>query len=357
MSGIEQAVIIAASLGGRLGEITQDRPRPMFPVLGKPMVIRIMDRIREAGIHHFVVVLGEQEGEVASYFNGGWVPDCKVQIVLQPSARGPADALACASSTITGPFLLASASHLAPNEHIQALIKRFNETTPDIILSAVSVGEDTAGLPAIKTDSEHVTSIAQDSSPGHHSLCAFMLHACGKRILNHTSETTPDDHELVPAIQALIASGARVNYLTAGWHMQLHQEIDLLAINKRFLREGRDTHILSEIPGSVHIIPPVRIDPRVSVGQGAKLGPNVYLESGAQVGPDAVIWDSVVLKNANIAPNEVVHGQIVGRRLRISDGRPIEETRPRKPRELDEFLRALSERPVDKDDTKPNISS
>src|SRR5260221_11924294 len=159
MSGIVQAVIIAASLGGRLGEIQKGRSRPMFPVHGKPIVIRIMDRMPEAGIQRFIVVLGEQEGEVASYFNGGWVPACKVQIVLQPTPRGPADALACASSYITGPFLLASASHLTPNEHIPVLIKRFNDTSPDMVLSAAPVGDNTDGLPVIKTEEDRVTSI------------------------------------------------------------------------------------------------------------------------------------------------------------------------------------------------------
>src|SRR5262249_39116154 len=144
-------------------------------------------------------------------------------------------------------------------------------------------------------------------------------YACGKRILNHTRETAQGDQAMGPAIRALLASGARVSYVTAEWHLYLNREIDLLTINKRYLREGRDTHILSELPGSVHITPPVRIDPQVSVGQGAKIGPNVYLESGAHVGPEAVLWDSVVLQDAAVAGKEVVHGQIVGRRFRVSE--------------------------------------
>jgi hypothetical protein len=65
----------------------------------------------------------------------------------------------------------------------------------------------------------------------------------------------------------------------------------------------------------------------------------------------------VVLKNADIAGKEVVHGQIVGRRLRISEEVPIEETRPRRPRELDELIRSFSEKQDDKDATKPNLGS
>jgi NDP-sugar pyrophosphorylase family protein len=344
MNGIDQAVIIAAGTGIGLGQLTKDRPKAMLPVLGKPIVVRVMDRIHEAGIQHFVVVVGENEGEVASYFNGGWVPDCKVQIVLQPSPRGPADALLCASNYITGPFLLASCNHLAPGSQITTLVKRFQAGSADMVLSVVPFGEDTAGLPGVKANEDLVTSISLEPATQRRSLSAFMLYACGKRILNHTNASTSTDAEIANAVQSLIASGARVGFATADWHMQLNREVDLLTINKRFLREGRDTHILSEIPGSVHIIPPVRIDPQVSVGQGAKIGPNVYLESGAHVGQEAVIWDSVVLKNADIASREVVHGQIVGRRLRISEEITPETTRTRRPPGLDEYLASEDER-------------
>ena len=102
------------------------------------------------------------------------------------------------------------------------------------------------------------------------------------------------------------------------------QELDLLAINKYFLQESRDAHILSEIPGSIHLIPPVRIDPKVSVGQAAKIGPNVYLESGATVGQGAVLRDTLVLSGASVAAHEHCYGQIVDRRVRISKTDKVE---------------------------------
>jgi hypothetical protein len=90
----------------------------MLPVLGKPIIIRLMDRLREAGIGYFVVVVDEHEGGIASYLNSSWVPNVRVKIVIQPSPRGTADALRCAASAIYGPFLLAACDTLVPTEHI-----------------------------------------------------------------------------------------------------------------------------------------------------------------------------------------------------------------------------------------------
>src|SRR3954465_8004757 len=120
MSGINQAIIVTAGRTIRLGSLTKDRAKPMLPVLGNPIIIRIMDRIKEAGINNFVVVVGEQDGEVASYLHSGWAPDAKVQIVLQPMMRGAADALASAANYITGPFLVTSCDHIVPVDHIRA---------------------------------------------------------------------------------------------------------------------------------------------------------------------------------------------------------------------------------------------
>lgn len=330
MSGINQAIIIASGHNTSLVQLTRDRPKAMLPVLGKPLVIRLMERMREAGVQHFIVVVGEDEGTVASYFNNGWVPDAKINIVLQPMRRGPADALACASSYINGPFLVASCDHLPPSGHIANLIDCFQATDADVTLSAVAT-PSTGHLPTISVDGDWVTGIAPAPSKEYQPLSAFLTYACGKRFLNHIGAR--DDNEMTPAIQSLLTSGGSASYATAESDTALINEIDLLSINRRYLKEGRDNNILSEIPSSARITPPVRIDPQVSVGPNTKIGPNVYLESGSQIGPDAILWDAVVLSNAAVPPKEVLHHQIVLRRSRIIEAQPeSEKTLPKKPK-------------------------
>ncbi len=324
---IDQAVIMAAGRAMRLGPLTKDRPRAMLPVLGKPMVVRIMDRLREVGIKRFVVVVGEQEGAVVSYLSESWVPDAKRSFVLQTESRGMAHALSLAAPMIDGPFLLASVDHLTSITHVGQLIKRFDECRGDLVLSTIGVSsDDTPSQGAVVTsDGSQVTSIA-NGPLARRSQVAFMLYACGPRLLNYLNgkpQTQHSDPEMIDPIQALIQDGGHVTYVTAEWRLSLINDLDLLAINKRFLREGRDTHILSELPGSVHILPPVRIDPKVSIGLNAKIGPNVYLESGASIGHDAVIWDSIVLRDATVQPDEVLHSQIVARRARLSEPAPV----------------------------------
>jgi NDP-sugar pyrophosphorylase family protein len=321
---IEQAVILAAGHGTRLGTLIKDRPKAMLPVLGRPIVVRIMERMYDAGIRNFIVVVGEHEGEVASYLNRSWVPDAKVKIVLQPYSRGPVDSLLQASSTLTGDFLFAPCDVFIPHSHIPALIKRFHDVKPDIALSLIAGSSDIDSAPVfnVKVEGVRVTDVSRTPARrGQQGL--FFLYAMSKRILTY-AEALRSDADMVGLLQQVLKTGGKLSGVAAEWYTPLADEIDLLTINKRMLREGRDTHILSELPGTVHITPPVRIDPKVSIGQGAKIGPNVYLESGASVGQDAVVWDSLVLRQAAIPDNEVAHGQIIARRARISENSTTE---------------------------------
>lgn len=320
---IEQAVIVAAGHGIGLGPLLKDRSKAMLPVLGKPVIVRLMDRMREAGIRRFVVVVDEHEGAVVSYLNTSWVPDVTLQVVLQTSPRGIVSALSAAVRYIDGPFLLAAGDSLAPRDHTPALLRRFDHDNSDLIVSVAPASASGAGDSFVVIhDGQNVLSVAESGARTRRTSVAFAMYACGKRVLNHLAAASHARHtelEMAPVVQGLLNARGKVGYLGAEWSMRLASELDLLAVNKYFLREGRDTHILSELPASVYIRPPVRIDPQVSIGRGAKIGPNVYLESGCHVGQDAVIWDSVVLRNAHIPDGEIVHNQIVTRAARIAE--------------------------------------
>lgn len=53
-----QAIILAASRGCELGELTADRPKAMVPIGGVPLLQRIVDTYRRAGVSQLTVVRG-----------------------------------------------------------------------------------------------------------------------------------------------------------------------------------------------------------------------------------------------------------------------------------------------------------
>lgn len=296
----------------------------MLPVLGKPIVVRVMDRMREAGVRRFIVVLGEHDGAVASYLSTSWYPDTDVKFALQAVPTGTVDALLLAQPYIDGSFLLSSVDNLTSTEHVVNLIARLDRDPDQLAaLSLIAASPDEIRKSSgVVIEEDRITTIEEKPAEPRGAWASFMLYAFSRRLLDHLPQvpiSARGEREIVSAIQAGLQQGAQVGYTVAEWRLHLTRELDLLAINKHFLVEGRDTHILSEIPGSVHIIPPVRIDPHVSVGRDAHIGPNVYLESGATVGKGTVLRDCVVLGGATIPAGERCEGQIASREERMSE--------------------------------------
>lgn len=59
----DKAMVLAAGFGKRMRPLTDSMPKPLIPLLGKPLIDWVMDRLAAGGIHSYVVnahYLGEQ---------------------------------------------------------------------------------------------------------------------------------------------------------------------------------------------------------------------------------------------------------------------------------------------------------
>ena len=60
-------MIFAAGLGTRMGELTRDRPKPLIPVAGRPLLDHALALARAAGIRRIVVNTHAHAGQVADH--------------------------------------------------------------------------------------------------------------------------------------------------------------------------------------------------------------------------------------------------------------------------------------------------
>lgn len=66
-----KVVIIAGGKGGRLGSLTENIPKPMVLVQGKPVIERIIDHLREQGFDDFILTLCYKGQAIKDYFGDG----------------------------------------------------------------------------------------------------------------------------------------------------------------------------------------------------------------------------------------------------------------------------------------------
>jgi len=88
-----QAVIMAGGLGTRLRPLTDDTPKPMLPVGGRPLLERTVARLREAGVRQVSVSTFFRADKVAEHFKDGSEFGVAVEYVCEDRPLGTAGAL------------------------------------------------------------------------------------------------------------------------------------------------------------------------------------------------------------------------------------------------------------------------
>ena len=86
-------VIMAGGKGTRLMPHTQNMPKPMVLVAGKPMLEHIIERGKLEGFNHFVLAINHLGHMIETHFgNGGWL-GVKIEYLRELSPLGTAGAL------------------------------------------------------------------------------------------------------------------------------------------------------------------------------------------------------------------------------------------------------------------------
>jgi dTDP-glucose pyrophosphorylase len=87
------AVVMAGGFGSRLGELTDETPKPMLPVGDRPLLERIIGQLRDAGIHHVNLTTHYRGDTIASHFGDGSEFGVEIEYVTEERPLGTAGAL------------------------------------------------------------------------------------------------------------------------------------------------------------------------------------------------------------------------------------------------------------------------
>lgn len=68
---IEQAVILAGGLGTRMAPFTANRPKPLFPIHGRPFLDWLLDMLRGQGIRRVVLLVGYRADMIRDHVGDG----------------------------------------------------------------------------------------------------------------------------------------------------------------------------------------------------------------------------------------------------------------------------------------------
>ncbi len=71
MNSVRQAIILCGGLGTRLRPYTDQLPKPMIPIDGRPFLEFLVEQLREQGIKHVVLLTGYRAQQIEDHFGDG----------------------------------------------------------------------------------------------------------------------------------------------------------------------------------------------------------------------------------------------------------------------------------------------
>jgi choline kinase len=122
--GVMRGVILAAGDGTRLAPLTADRPKPLVPVLGRPLLDYTLEAFAQAGIKEIGLVVGYRGWMLAAYLRSTHRYGMRVRCLLNSDYKRGNGSSIYAAREFAGkePFVVAMADHLISADILEKLL-------------------------------------------------------------------------------------------------------------------------------------------------------------------------------------------------------------------------------------------
>lgn len=121
-----QAVILAGGRGVRLGPLTDNMPKPMIPINGKPFLQHQLKLIKSAGISEVLILVGYLGAKIEAHFGDGSKFGLCIEYSHEKTPLGTGGGLKNAENKIRDEFLLLNGDTYLPMNY-ERLVNAFHQ--------------------------------------------------------------------------------------------------------------------------------------------------------------------------------------------------------------------------------------
>ena len=214
---VTKAVLLAAGKGTRMRELTNELPKPMIPVRGKPILQHIVEGLRAAGVTRFQIIVGWRAEVVRDFFGDGSRFDASVEYVTQEVQDGTGRVVELAREFAgADPFILSYGDILVDPANYRRLADLGGAEA--LISVKHNPGEIAKGGAVFVNERFEMTDLREKPKPGEPTSPWYNagIYTFRPSIFEFTAklEKSPrGEYELTDAIRSLALSGQRVQGL------------------------------------------------------------------------------------------------------------------------------------------------
>lgn len=290
-------VILAAGKGTRMRPFSEHWPKPVLPVLGKPLMAYQLEMMAAMGIRKVVVVIGHLGHEVVRALGDGSRWGVSIQYVEQEEMLGIAHAVSRLENHVDRPFFLFLGDIFFVTENLRHMLDRFRAGN----LGGVLACKREPNLEAIKrnfvvhTDGAGVVHRVVEKP----RFPRTDLKGCGIYLFDQSFfdavRRTPrtamrNEYEITDSIQIFLDDGYKVEAAeVVKADMNVSYPADLLDLNLLLLQQSGKADWLA---------------PDVKIGKGSTLARCVAM-AGAEVGDGCALTECLLFPGAKVPAGRV----------------------------------------------------
>ncbi len=335
-----KAVVMSGGFGTRIQPLTNSIPKPMLPVMNRPMMEHIIRKLKKIGIDDIIVLLYFKPEIIKNYFGDGSRFGVKITYVLPDADYGTAGAVKCAQKYLDDDFIIVSGD-LVTDFDFSKIIEYHLQRSAKITITLTSV-ENPLQFGVVITD--HKGRIKKFlEKPGWGEVFSDTIntgiYVLKPEILDFIPENISFDFskDLFPRLmqEQMILWGYTAkgywrdvgnpqSYLTAAMDI-LHNNVEFEFEGERkkfgsgYVYVGKNTKLPEDIT----------IEGNVVIGDSVRIGKNCFLKDcvidNKTAISDSVHMDSsVVWKRANIEKQSYINNAIICNDTTIGENVQIE---------------------------------
>ncbi|HYO60699.1 MAG TPA: sugar phosphate nucleotidyltransferase [Actinomycetota bacterium] len=334
-----QAVIMAGGEGSRLRPLTSNMPKPMLPIVKRPMMEHILVLLRKHGITDVVATVQFLSSVIRNYFGDGSDLGISLSYATEDVPLGTAGSVLGARDFLSGPFLVVSGDALTDIDLEEVVeFHRSRGAAATLVLKHM---KDPLEFGIVMTDDDgRIERFLEKPTWGQvfSDTINTGIYVLEPEVLDLIPVDQPYDFssELFPAMldKGLPLFGFVTNaYWTDVGNTEAYVQANYDALSGKVevelngfeLKPGVWAGEDVEINPTARIEGPCLIGDNVRIDAGARVGPLTVIGDNAIVCEDAAITGSVLLDRAQAGPYSVARGAVVGREASLQRGVNLEE--------------------------------
>lgn len=317
-----QALILAGGKGTRLRPLTVYTPKPIVPILNRPLLRYQLDILARAGITDITLSLSYQPDKIEDVLGDGSDLGLRLRFITEPSPMGTAGAYKFAAGDLRDTTVVFNGDILTDVD-LKSVIEthRSNKAEATILLAPV---EDASKFGLVEFGAKgEVIGFLEKPSPEIVSTLKTKTINAGVYILEPSildlipkGENSSFEYDVFPTVIARSLAFYSHVLSTEYWR-DVGTPASYLAAHQDFLSGKIKTFFEAE-PSLSDIATSAEVDKVSIIGEGCVIKPNARISNsvlgpGVHVDERATITDSVIWSHTRISAMAEIEGAVIGK--------------------------------------------